>query len=183
MERNPNVEMEGIADDLGYPQRDSNFRRTKTSTDYRRLRRILLFWAAGILLSVVLVVLLFKGNDEMVMLELNGIKESMGQLEKRLAELERVNRRVDRLEGQIKGLRNSLANLKKLAARATKVPPVAKAKSSPSTKKRFHKVRPGETLYGIAIKYGITVDQLRKYNSMGKKKNIRPGQKLWITPR
>lgn len=65
----------------------------------------------------------------------------------------------------------------------TIVPTEAKAapqqpkKTAPST--RTHKVTKGETLYAIARKYGVTVDQILQANNL-KNSNISIGQKLTI---
>lgn len=42
--------------------------------------------------------------------------------------------------------------------------------------RKVHKVKSGETLYRIATKYGVSVEQLRKLNGLGKNANIRAGQ-------
>ena len=60
----------------------------------------------------------------------------------------------------------------------------AKAQDKPKTKKEqgeasTHTVKSGESLYLIAKKYGITVDALKKANSI-KNNQIKPGQKLTI---
>lgn len=62
----------------------------------------------------------------------------------------------------------------------TAVLPTAKktvAKAQPKTSSS-HKVKKGETLYSIAKQHGMTVDQLRKVNRLGKSTNIRVGQVL-----
>jgi murein DD-endopeptidase MepM/ murein hydrolase activator NlpD len=41
-----------------------------------------------------------------------------------------------------------------------------------------HKVQKGETLFSIAKNHGLTVDQLRKINRLGKNSNIKVGQVL-----
>jgi len=53
--------------------------------------------------------------------------------------------------------------------------PVAKTQSKASSS---HKVKKGETLYSIAKQHGMTVDQLRKVNRLGKSTNIKVGQVL-----
>ena len=41
---------------------------------------------------------------------------------------------------------------------------------------RYHKVEAGETLYSIARKRGVSVDELCKLNHIGKNKGVRTGQ-------
>jgi LysM repeat protein len=43
-------------------------------------------------------------------------------------------------------------------------------------------VSAGESLYRIAQKYGITVDELLRLNSLKKNQAIYPGQKLLVAP-
>lgn len=177
--------MEGMADDLSYSQKYGNYRRGKESYDTRGLRKILILWSVGILLLALIMVLLFRGEDKEVLEELVAIKARVGQLEKRLPELERPDERVARLEGQVRAIKKSISKLnKKVAATARKQRVEKKTQTSPApVKGRFHTVSPGETLYGIAGKYGLTVDQLRRYNNLGKNQGIRPGQKLRIEPK
>ncbi len=49
-----------------------------------------------------------------------------------------------------------------------------------STKKLTHKVRKGDTVGGIAHKYGVTVSQLKQWNGLNKRGTIRVGQRLKI---
>nr|HAD50117.1 lytic transglycosylase [Algoriphagus sp.] len=46
--------------------------------------------------------------------------------------------------------------------------------------KMTHTVSPGETLYAISKKYGVTVDQLKTWNQIGSQNIISVGQKLTI---
>ena len=56
----------------------------------------------------------------------------------------------------------------------------ARSKSAPKSRNnvQYHKVSKGETVYSIARKRGLTVDQLCKMNHIGKNMRIRPGQIL-----
>jgi len=55
--------------------------------------------------------------------------------------------------------------------------PVEPAASSPSG---FHRVRRGETLAGLATEYGVSVRQLRAWNSLGSSQTVRAGQRLRV---
>ena len=46
------------------------------------------------------------------------------------------------------------------------------------TETRYHKVSAGETLYSIAKRRGVTVDQLCKLNHLTRDIKVRPGQIL-----
>jgi LysM repeat protein len=49
------------------------------------------------------------------------------------------------------------------------------------TKVSQHVVQPNETLYRVATRYDISVDQLRRINGLGKDNSIRPGQRLRVS--
>ena len=51
-------------------------------------------------------------------------------------------------------------------------------KTAAAPKATTHKVQKGETLFSIAKSHGLTVDQLRKINRLGKSTNIKVGQVL-----
>ncbi|MFO7259939.1 MAG: LysM peptidoglycan-binding domain-containing protein [bacterium] len=47
---------------------------------------------------------------------------------------------------------------------------------------RVHRVRPGDTLWALARRYGVTVSQLRAWNGLGRSDRILPGQRLRVSP-
>jgi membrane-bound lytic murein transglycosylase D len=47
---------------------------------------------------------------------------------------------------------------------------------------RTHQVRSGESLWSIARKYRVTIDQLRELNRLGARTMVRPGQLLKLAP-
>jgi lipoprotein NlpD len=59
-------------------------------------------------------------------------------------------------------------------------PPVARAGAPPAGAE--HVVKPGETLYGIASRYGLGVEQLSRWNGLGDGSLIRVGQRLRLAP-
>ena len=96
--------------------------------------------------------------------------------------------RVDSIEKSITLIRKHLAEkprtgyAQKTVKRPVKKPP-AKVRKGPETSaaKRYHTVRPGETLYRISLKYGLTVKELLRINGLGPGAVIRPGQKLLVS--
>ena len=55
---------------------------------------------------------------------------------------------------------------------------VSQAKGSP-----YHIVERGDTLYGIAKKYGLSVDELIRLNQLKSGQAIYPGQKILVSPK
>lgn len=47
---------------------------------------------------------------------------------------------------------------------------------------RFYAVRPGDTLYGIASRYSLTVDDIVRLNNFQNKNLIFPGQIIQLRP-
>lgn len=68
-------------------------------------------------------------------------------------------------------------------AKAAPKPKQAKSKkAAPSKRAKVHVVKPDETLYRVATRYELSVDELRRLNRMGPKDtNIRPGQRLRVS--
>jgi len=71
------------------------------------------------------------------------------------------------LESQVNKLERTISKLNKLVAFRTK-------------KDRYHEVRQGDSLFKIAQKNGITVEELCFLNKITAKTVIRPGQKLLV---
>lgn len=53
--------------------------------------------------------------------------------------------------------------------------------SKKTSKKHYHTVNVGETLYGISLKYGLTVKNIKLMNKLNDRFVIYPGQKLLVT--
>jgi len=116
------------------------------------------------------------------------------ELHKSLAELNRTERllieRVDRLSQVVDDLQNSMS----LPRGRTEQTPTGPAENhsyseAPPTIRRMpfslpetrrHEVQPGDTLYSIAQRYSLTVDQLCRLNNMTPRQVIHPGQELLV---
>lgn len=57
----------------------------------------------------------------------------------------------------------------------------AKEKKDKRSKPKTHKIQKGETTYRIAQKYGVTVEQIRKWNKL-RNDNLQIGQELRVSP-
>ena len=55
-------------------------------------------------------------------------------------------------------------------------------KKSKTGETEYYTVRPGETLYSIAQKNGITLQSLFNYNTIGIGDKLEPGTKLLLKP-
>jgi multidrug efflux pump subunit AcrA (membrane-fusion protein) len=55
------------------------------------------------------------------------------------------------------------------------------AKPTDQASIKYHEVRRGDSLYLIAMKYGLTVDELCRLNDINQHQVIRPGQKLLVS--
>ena len=189
--------------DLG--REDSYSRQTRVLQNKSNLPYII--GGVGLVFIVILFVFILSGSSDGVKLEqLQALEKRIEQLEKRMATLgvmdqalERIDNsekelglimeRVDRFEGTVTTqIDQIIKELGKLHQKTGSAPaPKAKAaqpvaKSTTEKKTKFHEVSAGETLYSISRRYGLTVDQLREYNNIGKGATIRPGQKLKLSP-
>jgi LysM repeat protein len=78
----------------------------------------------------------------------------------------------------LEGIKSTDASKQKTKTEAPK-PAKQKQKEIKST---VHKVQAGETLYRISRRYGLTIDQLLKYNKLTPETKIHPGQELKLAP-
>jgi membrane-bound lytic murein transglycosylase D len=63
-------------------------------------------------------------------------------------------------------------------ARAAASPPPVRAQAAAQW--RVHRVRSGDTLWGIARRYDVSVQQLRSWNDLGGRSRILPGQRIRV---
>jgi LysM repeat protein len=47
---------------------------------------------------------------------------------------------------------------------------------------KVHTVAPGENLYRIALRYNLTVEELRRMNNMKPDQSLQVGQRLTVAP-
>ena len=141
-------------------------------------------------LTVGLLIWMFQSTTEKdleaIRSSLYSLATSLIRMETRIDEIQRLaveskvskvllEERFNRLSKQIASLEsNAASNGSRLSSRPS-------TKSMHSTDKAFyHEVQTGDTLYGIARKYGLTVKQLLAANNLNDKAPIYPGQKILI---
>ncbi|MBW1798656.1 MAG: LysM peptidoglycan-binding domain-containing protein [Deltaproteobacteria bacterium] len=210
MDQKPDSEMEdimeGMADDLASTRENENQRSRGTSSDFKPQIRILIPWGAGILILSVIIALFFGSGGNASTEDLAAIEAKIDLLGQRLTRLEGLENKLAQLDKQGKSLQKSIARTdrsgrsqakrldkltksidalqKKMTALAAKAkaPRTIKKKQTSVVKGRYHQVSAGESLYRIAQKYGITVDELLRLNNLKKNQVIYPGQKLLVAP-
>ena len=181
MECNQSLEIEGIkkgsAENPSHTWINEDCRRIKPSFGFKLPGQALGLWAAMVLLLVVVsLFLLGCGNGESKE-ELNFINTRLDQVEERLTRLGEIEARLALLEGtgqkiahlgsQIEKLERSVLEMNKLIAARTE-------------EEQYHEVRQGDSLFKIAQKHGITVEELCFLNKITSKTVIRPGQTLIV---
>lgn len=180
-----------MAEDLAKDRRNDPPRRQKNAYGSGPSGRFILLLGLGAVILILLLVLLFRGSGKQ---DLTPLQSRLDQLERRTALLDEHGKRLEALDNQIKSLQQNQSRLegavKSIAERLDRVSkqmekPSAQApaqKEPAQAKTQIHEVRPGDTLFGIASKYGITLDQLLRLNNLKKNAAIQPGQKLLVSP-
>jgi LysM repeat protein len=95
---------------------------------------------------------------------------------------ETFSKRFEQIEETLSALsKKSASSVKKSQATAPKTIP---QKTPRFTKKKalvsYHEIKAGDTLYGISRKYGVTVEDLRRWNNLSPNTILQPGQKIKI---
>lgn len=198
---------EQIADEVGHTGKDEGIQpRKQPSPGFKPRRKTLILGGAGILLLIVLIAIFSGGDGELSTADLSAIQARLNHFERRLTGLEGMQDRIVLLEKQQEGTQQPMVETdrsvtaltermdkltqrmdqveKRFASVAAKTEtPYAIQRKPPSlAERRYHEVRPGENLYRIAIKYGISVDELCRLNNITPEQVIHSGQKLLVTP-
>ncbi len=208
MERNPGKDrdeiMEGFADDL--LGKDMNPSHRKVSPGPKSHGKTIILWAAGILILIAIVSFLFGGGSEVSKKDLDSVYTRLTRLEKttenlegvegKIAQLEKEDKKLEKsaterdrsigyLKSQINKLNKKIDGLQKSMPSisvGTKASNIKQKRQKSPAKGQYHEVRAGDSLYRIAQKYGISVDELCRINNITKKHVIQPGQKLKVAP-
>jgi LysM repeat protein len=193
-----------IIDDMSNDLADDGIGRRKTNTcapNRSPFSKIIL--GAGIVIVVLIVILLFRGGNNVTKEEFKSLGNRLDQIERRLAASEAAEKKISSFDSQFQTINQSLARLdgadRTLRERMDKVaqqmekpatppgpapkattPPARKTQPSKSTS-RYHEVAPGETLFQIASKYGMSVEDLRRLNKIKSGQTLQPGQKLLVS--
>ena len=99
-----------------------------------------------------------------------------------------IETRLERIESELISLTNDIEKIKSVkGASAKKNSSTIKKTSSTQrlttgAKRKIYIVQSGDTLSKIGQQYGLSVNQLRDYNSLESNAIIHPGQKLKLVP-
>ena len=157
----------------------------------------------GIVIVVLIVILVFRGGNNVSKEEFKSLGSRLDQIERRLASSEAAEKKISSFESQFQTINQSFARVdgadKTLRERmdrlaqqveklATPPGPAPKATTPPPQKtpppkstSRYHEVAPGETLFQIAGKYSMSVEDLRRLNKIKPGQTLQPGQKLLVS--
>ncbi|MGD8226324.1 MAG: LysM peptidoglycan-binding domain-containing protein [Desulfobacteraceae bacterium] len=88
-----------------------------------------------------------------------------------------LSKRMDELSSETAQLQRAVV----AEQTKSKVPASDQEESAVKTDAAYHQVQQGETLYGIAKKYGISLAELCRLNQISTGQPIKPGQKLLVS--
>jgi len=123
---------------------------------------------------------------------LNQMSARLEQLEQKVAQFEAKDVELTELVNEGKAgtlkLEGALAALTQQVEKISSRPsaPAGQKSSQPSAstsmRKKQHTVARGETLYSLAKRYGLSVDELRRINNLTPDQPIQAGQSLTVSP-
>lgn len=170
----------------------------------QKSRTPLVLGGAAVLLLVLLVLFwLLQGEQKVPEVDLQPLLKKIGLLEERMAKLEsrakeppqiqekldglarNLNERLSHLEKDINQIKEEAASAKKKtevgqpAAPTPAPPPRSPAKPGEA---RTHTVSRGENLFRIALRYNLSVEELRRLNNLRPDQSLQVGQKLIVGP-
>ena len=191
--------MDDITDDLRKRRPKTGNQRNRPPSRLSGHKGTILIALGALLVFILILVLFFRDNKGPSSEDLAALQSRISQLDERLGHIEGLTARMDRLDKESEGARQSLEkieemlkdlkgeiseNSRKYKALAKKEGSSGQAPGSSDSSvpsKRYHTVRQGDTLYGIAKKYGLTINDLRRLNKdLAKNRPIVPGQKLLV---
>jgi LysM repeat protein len=168
-----------FSDEEGYSVRSKNKGNGFAGKPPGKSRFSLLIGAVILGLFVLVAVLFQRSTNIDSVSKMRSLERRIKQLEERLYRLDRIEVNLEQIKEKTKQF-NSFMD--------TFGAPETPSKSSTAqnfekqTKAVYHEVLAGETLYRIGLRYGITVDELRRLNKLEPEATIYPEQRLLIRP-
>jgi len=191
-----NDDEEDLEEGQGYSSWKKDGRHELSSDASRRSLKPYLLLGAGLVVLAAFLVLFIPlsrttgGSSQMKSLEgrLKNAEERLFALEGVDKKLAQVEQRIEGIEGsekKVAQLEQRVAELTKLMEKPTASPPAKAQKAGtspqPAPEARYHQVHAGETVYSIARRYGMTVDELMRLNKLTPEAVLHPGDKLVVS--
>lgn len=149
------------------------------SNNFLEDKKKMLFIGIGVLAAALLVYFVgFSGKDKSGEI-LAQMEQKLAAIEQKIAVLEK--QQEDLASGPVKSLAEKVEMLEKRPNEKPKPPTPPKAQA-PSPSKRYHEVKKGETVMSVAKKYGLSAEELRRFNKLSPKATLSAGQKLMVSP-
>ncbi len=208
MNKGHDEEMENIMDEspyeMGYGPDGEDPGRDRPYGDPGGQKKFLLLGGVGILLLILLIIVFLGTGDRSSSEELITLKTKVNRIGARLTQLDEIENRIALHQKHEKELRQSISRLddsgkflraqmdeltqrlgspkKSTASRAdrAKTSSAIKKKAPTGTKSGYYVVRRGDSLYRIAKKHNLSVNELCRLNRISTKQAIKPGQRLLV---
>lgn len=118
---------------------------------------------------------------ERIELRLDRLEETAKQVPAVIGRMEGLGKSMSRLESDQRTLLDRMDRLSRRLEDLAKAPPEATPSTAPvSGKAATHTVERGETLFSIAKRYGLSVEELCRLNGIQSNDVIQPGQRLVV---
>jgi LysM repeat protein len=145
--------------------------------NYMRNRRPL---CIKVLLLIVLFLFCYGCQKKDYAESVDAIEARLAMIEQRITQLEKMEQRISAYEFQLKALQESFARLNSIVTEIHEASQTNRDQSATHRKGSYYRVERGDSLYGIAQKYGLTVEELHRLNNLNKGHVIYPGQRLLV---
>lgn len=191
---------------LGQDRKGGNPGSARKQPEPETGKKAFLVMGAAVLIAIIVIAFaLFAGNrssDKPIattQARIKALEEKVTGLSAMEADLAATRQQEEALRQSVSRLQSSVTELKETLDHVSRELALLKgskgatrgtAKSTASTRRerisrthpRYHVVRKGESLYGIAKKYGVSLHELYRLNHLSAKSTIHPGQRLMVAP-
>ena len=173
------VDIEGdFTDDAEHASRNRNEETNPIQEWYQKLKIPYVWIGLGLIGLVILIIIFFpRTGDYALERKINSLDAKIKEFDDNFNRVLWIEARLDQMEEKIKEFTVMMDTLERFGKSSTQ--PTAKSPEAVA-KARYHRVRAGETLYGISRRYGLTIEELRRLNKLPQEATIYPDQKLLI---
>lgn len=192
-------------DEFEEPKADMSTMGKKTNRfkgrDPEGLKKFALWGGSGLIL-LLLIVIAFRGcgstpEGKTGELEsrLASVEDTLLKVEEQQAKQQEQSKRSDRqedfqvlvhrldsLDKRLKDIEDKVAGMGDERKQGQGTAETGAADDADFLREKTYSVQSGDTLYSISQKFGVSVDDLRRWNDLGRGDVIRPGQELVVVP-